>query len=69
MQIGKITAPATRHQDFFTHFVGTLEHNHAATALCGSDSAHQAGGAGADDQGVRVVSRHGGEILKYNAPA
>ena len=50
--IGEVAAPATGHQDLLADAVGVLDHQHPQTALCGSQCAHQARRAAADDQDV-----------------
>jgi hypothetical protein len=55
VQVGEVAAPAAGHEDLLAHAVGALEHQHAAAAPAGFDGAHQAGGAGPDDDDVEVV--------------
>ena len=50
--IGKVTAAATGHQDFFTGLVGMIDDQHLSLPLARLDGAHQSGRAGADDEDV-----------------
>ena len=50
--IGEITTTTTRHQDLFAGFIGMVEYHDFSSTFAGFDCAHQAGGAGADDQDV-----------------
>jgi len=46
-EIGKVTSPPARHQDLFSNLVRALQDQYLASAITGSDRAHQAGCASA----------------------
>ena len=65
VQVGEIAAAATRHQDFFADLVRAIQHGHAAAATGGRYGAHQAGGAGSENQRVRHSGR---PVNRYRHP-
>jgi hypothetical protein len=55
--VGEVAAPAARDADFLGHFVGVIDQQHLQAALAGLGCAEQAGGTGADDDGVKSQKR------------
>ena len=45
MQVRKVAATATGHQDFLAYLVGAFQHNNPTAALACGDCAHEAGRA------------------------
>jgi hypothetical protein len=56
MKVCEIAAAATGDKDFFACTRGTLDHDHASTALPCFNGAHQACGTSAENYGIIVVS-------------
>ena len=54
MQVGEVTAAATRHENFLTNFVRAFEHDNAAATMPCRNSAHQPGGASAEDRHIEI---------------
>jgi hypothetical protein len=52
--VGEVGAPAARDADFFGHFVAVVQHQHLEPALARHPGAEQAGGTGADHDGVKL---------------
>src|ERR1035441_8597217 len=52
MQVGKVAAPTAGDQDFLADAIGVFQHGDAASALAGSDGAHQTGSASAQDHRI-----------------
>ena len=55
MQVGEITTPAPRHQNFLTDLVRAFQYDDTPTALTGDNRAHQAGRATAQDNDIEVA--------------
>ncbi len=58
MEVGEVAAASAGDEDFLAGAFGVIEHGEAAPALAGFDGAHQAGGAGAENDGVKRLG-HG----------
>ena len=52
VQIGEVAAPAAGNQDLLAGLARMVQHHHAAPVPPGGECAHQAGGAGAQDDDV-----------------
>ena len=50
--VGKVATPTPRNSDFFGNFFGVIEQQNPQTTLACDARTHQAGGAGAHDDGV-----------------
>ena len=57
MYVGEIAATTTGHQYLLADLVGTLQYKDAPAAIAGGDSAHQARGASAENDHIKVVHR------------
>jgi hypothetical protein len=55
VKVGEVAASAAGDQDFLAQAVGMLEDRDAATALASFDGAEESRGAGAEDEGVKIV--------------
>lgn len=59
VEVGEVTASAAGHEDLFSGFVGVVQDQRAAAPVPCRQGAHQAGRAGADDDGVEGLGlRH-----------
>src|SRR5690625_6960881 len=58
--VGKVAATTAGHQNFFTHFIAVLQHQHPAPPLACRSRAHQPGGATAYDDTI--------EYFRHRAP-
>jgi hypothetical protein len=56
VDVGEVAAAAARDENFLSQPVGVFEQCNAAAALARFDSAHEAGGASAEDQCVETKS-------------
>ncbi len=56
MKVGEVAPSATGNEYLLAETRGSFEHGDAAPAFAGLQSAHQTGGAAADDDGVELVS-------------
>ena len=55
MEVCEIAAAAAGDEDFLADAIGALEDRDAATALASFDGAEESRGAGAEDEGVKIV--------------
>ena len=55
VQVGEIAAPAAGDADLLGWMAGLFEQQHRAAALAGDACAHQAGGAGAEDDDIMEI--------------
>lgn len=60
VQVRKIAATTSRHQDFLPNLVGTLEHDHIAAAPGGRYRTHEAGRASTNYQDISHAARIAG---------
>jgi hypothetical protein len=50
--VGEVTATATRHEDFFAWLIGFFQYQYPPATLSCGHSAHQSGGASAQDYDI-----------------
>ena len=55
VEVGEVAAAAAGDEDLLAGAVGVFEDEDAAAAAAGFDGAHEAGGAGAEDEDVEVI--------------
>ncbi len=66
--IGEVAAPATGDQDLLADLLGVIEQQHAPAALAGAHRAHQAGGAGPDNDDIEGLAGHANAVLTIQRP-
>src|SRR5450755_3582763 len=63
IQVGKVAAPAAGNQNLLADAIGAFQHSNTASALSGSDGAHQPSGASAQD--YRIVGMDHEDSFKF----
>jgi hypothetical protein len=58
INIGEVTTPAARDQDFLPSALGTFEHSHATAAFAGLDRAHEASRTRSENQDIKTLRQH-----------
>ncbi len=52
-KIGEVALAAAGHEDFLAYLIGLFQYQHTSTSLAGSEGTEQAGGAGAENDGIK----------------